>query len=213
MAWAKIMTSPLPRKAAESWQLASGSDLYGLTQGGESLTTLLPVTPAVYMWKLRLRSETLVAHDPERTLRHLVRLAKIPQGRTLPISASQGLALLGIEVCGPGLPDNKKKVFAKFLAQPKNSRWLINYLESLEQHLPALYVGETGNLAKRAFEHLSGLTDFGSTLSTEPGLTWADLNLYYMPIGGTSDSDSPLRKAVEYITAVVTISAFTRRAG
>ena len=207
------MTHPLLRQADESWQLVSGADLYGLSQDGESLATLLPLTPAIYMWKLRLRAEGLVAHDPERTLRQLVRLTKIPQGRTQPISTSHGLTLLGIEVCGPGLPENKKRVLAKFLTQPKNGRWMIKYLESLEQHLPALYVGETGNLAKRAFEHISGLTDFGHTVLAEPELTWSELNLYYMPVGGPSDSDSPLRKAVEYITAVVTVSAFTRRAG
>jgi hypothetical protein len=208
-----VSVGTAPRGANTGWRFASGTDLYGLYQEGRPLATLLPETPAVYMWKLRLRNEGLVVHDPDRTLRQLSRITKISQGSTQPISTSHGLKLLGIDVCGPGLPGNKKKVLAKFLSRPANSRWMLDYLEELEQHLPALYVGETGNLSKRAFDHLSGVTDFARLRERDPDLTWGDLNLYYTNIGGPSDADSPLRKAVEYITAVVTVSAFTQRPG
>src|SRR5580658_9544157 len=114
------MTLPPPSQADDGWQLASGAELYRLYQDSEQLATLLAKTPAIYMWKLRLRDDRLVAHDPERSLRQLIGLTKTTQGRTQPISTSHGLTLLGIEVCRPGLPENKKRVFAKFLAQPKN---------------------------------------------------------------------------------------------
>ncbi len=107
-------------------------ELHRLHQDGEPLGTLLPATPTIYMWKLRLRDEQLVAHEPERTLRQLIRLTKFLQGRTQPISTSHGLTLLGIEMCGAGLPENGKRPLAKFLAQRKNSRWMINYLENLD---------------------------------------------------------------------------------
>lgn len=203
----------VPRRADSHWQFASGADLYGLYSEGKPLATILPQAPAVYMWKLRLRLDDLIVHDPDRTLRQLMRVTKVSQGRTHPIPTSHGLRLLGIEVCGAGLPDYKQKILTQFLARPANSRWMLNYLEGLEQHLPALYVGETGNLSKRAFDHISGVTDFARLLEHDPELTWEDLNLYYASIGGPTDADSPLRKAVEYITAVVTVSAFTQRPG
>jgi hypothetical protein len=207
------MTYATSRQAAAKWQLVSGVELFELYQSGESLTTLLPTVSAVYMWKLRLADDHLVSHDPDLTLRHLIRLTRTPQGRTLPIAASHGLTSLGIEVCGPGLPSFKQKTLAKFLTKPKNNRWMISYLRNLEQHLPALYVGETGNLPKRAKEHLAGLTDFGQTIGQERQLDWADLNFYYTSLGSATEVESAPRRAIEYITAVLTISAFTRRPG
>ena len=202
-----------PRRADNGWLHVSGADLHGLYEEGKPLVALLPETPAVYMWKLRLRPDDLIIHDPDRTLRQLIRISRISQGRTQAIPVSHGLRLLGIEVCGPTLPENKKRILAAFLTQPANSRWMLNYLEDLEQHLPALYVGEAGNLSKRILNHLSGITDFARLLETDPDLTWGDLNLYYSHIGGPADADNPVRKAVEYITAVVTVSAFTQRPG
>lgn len=207
------MTYAIPREGVGKWQLASGAELSELYQSGESLTTLLPTVSAVYMWKLRLAEDHLVPHDPALTLRHLIKLTRTPQGRTLPIAASHGLISVGIELCGPGLPSFKQKALAKFLAKPKNNRWMISYLRDLEQHLPALYVGETGNLPKRAKEHLAGLTDFGQTIAQEKQLSWANLNLYYTSLGSATEVESALRRAIEYITAVLTVSAFTRRPG
>jgi hypothetical protein len=207
------MTHVVPRQQVGSWQLVSGRELYDLYQGGESLTTLLPTVSAVYMWKLRLIDDDLVVHDPDLTMRHLMRLTRTPQGKTLPMAASHGLLSLGIEIRGPGLPQLKQRALAKFLTKPANNRWMISYLRELEQHLPALYVGETGNLPKRTKEHLAGLTDFSQAITQEPQLNWPSLNFYYNNLGSATDVENPLRKAVEYITAVLTVSAFTRRPG
>lgn len=209
----RASNTTVSRRADGGWQHASGADLYGLYQETKPLATLLPEKPAIYMWKLRLRHDHLIKHDPQRTLRQLMRITKVSQGRTQPIQASHGLRVLGIQLCGTTLPENKKRVLATFLARPANSGWMLNYLEDLEQHLPALYVGEAGNLSKRTLDHLSGVTDFARLLEHDPELAWTDLNLYYMIMGGPTDADSPLRKAVEYITAVVTVSAFTQRPG
>ena len=195
------------------WRHVSGAELDTLYQGGESLTAALPTVSAVYMWKLRLADESLVTCDPSATLRKIIKLAKIPQGRSQPIRASHGLVNLGIEICGSGLPSFKQKVLSKFLAEKQNNRWMINYLRDLEKHLPTLYVGETGNLPQRAKEHLAGLTDFGQAITREPQLGWSDLNFYYANLGPESSTESQLRKAVEYVTAVLTVSAYTQRPG
>ena len=157
------MAQIAPQRVDVVWRLVSGAELDTLYQGGESLTAVLPTVSAVYMWKLRLTDERLVAHDPSATLRKIIKLAKIPQGRSQPIRASHGLVNLGIEICGPGLPSFKQKVLTRFLAEKRNNRWMINYLRDLEQHLPTLYVGETGNLPQRAREHLAGLDRFWSS--------------------------------------------------
>jgi hypothetical protein len=207
------MAHAIPRQGVEKWQLVSGNDLFDLYQSGESLTTLLPTVSAVYMWKLRLMVDDLVVYDPSLTLRHVLRLTTTPQGRTLLTAASHGLMNLGIEVCGHGLTPPQRKALAKFLAKPANNRWMINYLRDLEQHLPALYVGETGNLPKRAKDHLAELTDFGQAIAKEPRLSWTALNFFYISLGDATDVESTMRKTVEYITAVLTVSAFTRRPG
>jgi hypothetical protein len=197
----------------EKWQLVSGNDLFDLYQSGESLDTLLPQVSAVYMWKLRLMHDDLVAYDPSLTLRHVLRLTTTPQGRTPLAPASHGLMSLGLEVCGHGLTPPQRKTLTKFLAKPANNRWMISYLRDLEQHLPALYVGETGNLPKRVKDHLAALTDFGRSIAKEPRLTWAGLNFFYISLGDATDVENAMRKTIEYFTAVLTVSAFTRRPG
>jgi hypothetical protein len=196
-----------------SWDQVSGSDLAELFQSGDSLEILLPRVAAIYMWKLRLADDRLVVQNPRQTLRQLIKLATTPQGRTRALSASHGLVSMGVELCGGGLPTPKVQALGKFLEQPKNNRWMINYLRNLEQHLPALYVGESGNLPKRIREHLSGSTDFGQIVVNEPRLDWRGLNLYYMSMGPPAQSDNPVRKSMEYLTAVLTVSAFTQRPG
>lgn len=208
------VAQPSAQRAEAVWRLTSGAELVQSFRDGDSLTAMLPSVSAVYMWKLRLADESLVAHDPDGTIRRITRLANTPQGRSQQIQISHALVSVGIEICGAGLPDYKRQVLTRFLAQQKqNNRWMINYLRGLEQHLPALYVGETGDLPRRTRDHLAGLTDFGQAISKEPGLDWSDLNFYYADLGPPSNSDSPLRKAMEYITAVLTVSAFTQRPG
>ena len=98
-----------------------------------------------------------------------------------------------------------------WLRQRTARQWLSNYLSQLAPHAPALYVGETANLHRRIKEHLSGQTNFGTTI--EGRLQWEDLDLHYYQLGEARREESSTRKAIEFLTNAFAIGGFTQRPG
>jgi predicted GIY-YIG superfamily endonuclease len=196
------------------WQSESGTELLELFDGGESLGTLLPKCPAVYMWKLSLSPTVLQRSDAEEYTTWLDELCSLPLGRVLDTQISHFLRLSEVEIRGRGLTDEKKNFFRKFLAAGASRRWMTEYIAELSAHLPALYVGETENLQQRITQHIAGDSQFGLQVKSDAALSWRTMQLYYAEIAHKDATFAiAARRSLEYLTSSLTIAGFTTRPG
>lgn len=91
---------------------------------------------------------------------------------------------------------------------------MTRFLRGLNQHLPALYVGETQHLAVRVRQHIVGDSDFGGKVIENLNLSWQQLELYYASVEHPDETRATLaRRSFEYLTSCVTLAGFTNRRG
>lgn len=186
-----------------------------MLQNGERLTWAVPETPGVYMWKISLRVPYYLQSDPQSFTAWLDRLCRMPNGAIGERRLGHSILLRGLEIRGGGLPSEKRNSLLGFLTTHQRRKWMVQLLEELSRSLPAIYVGETNDLAARAMQHMNGLSDFGAVVHESPDLDWADLDLHYLPIGSGENEErqAPFRKTLEYVFATLTIAGYTRRPG
>jgi hypothetical protein len=189
----------------------SGTDLVRALQAG-NLGDLLPKQSAIYLWKLRVKPE-VARQNGQGLLEHMDRIASLPQGRLSDIPLGRGLLIQDFLLGGTGLTDKKREELAKLVRTPKGATFVWRYLMFLQTQIPAIYVGETGDLPRRIKEHLDGATDFGGTVIADPDLEWEDLMLEFVRMGEPADDGAPPRRALEYLATLLTISSYTQRPG
>lgn len=195
-----------------SWQVARGETLLELQQSGE-LRSELPVCSAVYLWKWNLRPRGTDATTPSSISTWISFLLDTPRGDVQDARLGHFLRINSIEITGPQLDQRKKRVLEVFAEKRANRQWLRHYIEDLASHSTTLYTGETGNLPLRIHQHIGGDTDFGKTVTEHPSLAWEALDLHYYNLGEPTSGPTEIRKALEYVTAIITLSGYTRRPG
>lgn len=196
-----------------TWTAVRSTDLVEAYET-ESLRDVLGRQSAIYMWKLTMRFPDIGMSDAAALVDAIDRLLRMPYGRIMRHRLSHFATIPQLDLRGSGLPNEKKaQLYGWASRRGANRKWLRSFIESLSQHAPALYVGETGNLRHRIRAHMSAETDFGLTIAKDQSLDWQLLDLYYLPVGPESDEDSNLRRALEYVTTVVSIGGFTTRPG
>ncbi len=196
------------------WKMVRGDELSeAFASASRGVRELLPERSAVYVWKRSLRGLTPRSADPAALVAWLERQVTTPQGRIAGHRVGHFIRLGEVELRAGRLSPVKRQSLERFARKPMNRRWLIAYVEQLSRHAPALYVGEAGNVRLRCEAHLRGDTDFGADVRDLPYLAWDDLDLYYYDLGPAGPETNQFRKAIEFITAAVTIGGFTRRPG
>ena len=196
----------------KQWQRVRGDDLVEGYESG-TLEEILPERSVIYLWKRNLRCHNNESDTAERLTRWLAKQFRIPNGRVVESQISHMIHVPVLELRPGELPPQRQRLFTKYFRRPSNRRYLTNYLEGVALHLPALYVGESGNLLRRTREHLHGESQFGSTVAKDPDLSWIDLDLFYWDLSEADEDENQLRKAIELVTTAVTIGGFTRRPG
>lgn len=192
------------------WRSLKGSELVEALED-ESLEEFVEPCSAIYMWKKNLHATSLAIKDARALVDWISQQVNSPSGVITDKSVGQFLWLSRLELRSNSIPRRQRELLQNWLADRRHRKWLTQYTGLLEAQTPALYVGETGNLTKRTKDHLSGHTNFANRIR---GLiTWEDLSLYYFSLGETSDSDSEVRKVVEYLTNSLVIGGFTQRPG
>lgn len=205
---------PNKSSAPSLWRDEAGAELKELYDGGETLGTLLPSEPAIYLWKLSIAPSVLQRADPLEYAKWLDDLCSVPFGRVVDTQLCHYLLLAQIELRGRGLPPPKKRFFERFLTPGPARRWMTDYIAGLNSHLPSLYVGETDNLQNRILQHMAGDSVFGAQVREIPELDWRKLHLHYAVISNkNSEGATAARQAIEYLTSCLTIAGFTRRPG
>jgi hypothetical protein len=194
---------------AETWKEEEGSLLQEYHSMGQ-ISELLPRSPVVYAWKLNPTNKSFIASDYEGVLREVMRLMSLPQGEVEATRINHSISLMGLRINGQKLDGNKVRDLKEWLSNIDNCKWMISYLESINKHLPTLYVGNTKNIRTRASEHLSELTGFGQRVARHKSLNWSDMKLHWIEI---PNAQKPALEAIEFVTQSLTISAFTKRVG
>ena len=200
--------------SASIWKSELGEDLVSELEITNNLKSILPNSPAIYLWKLRITPTPAQSASPISYTSWLTDLCSTPLGRVISKPLSHYLRLNDLELRGRGLPDEKKAFFLDFLSTRPARMWMTQFLRGLNQHIPALYVGETDQLANRAKQHITGESDFGQQIIDTMNVTWQQLELYYAPVKHPNEERATTaRRSFEYITACLTIAGFTNRPG
>ena len=179
---------------------------------GAGRVDLLPEQAAIYLWKIRVMPD-VARRDGQGLLNHIDRIAQLPQGRLRDVPIGRGLLIEEFLIGGTGLNDRKRADLVQLVRTPNGAAFVWKYLRFLQGQVPAIYVGETGDLPRRIREHMEGATDFGRTVNSDPILTWDDLILEVVRMGDVGEEGVPSRRALEYLTTLMTISSYTQRPG
>ena len=192
-----------------TWREIDGSLLQEYHSSGQ-INLLLPSSSGVYAWKLNPTRKSLIPSDYEGVLREVMRLMSLPQGEIEVTRISHSISLAGLRINGQQLEGDKVQHLREWLADIDNCKWMISYLESINKHMPTLYVGNAKNIATRASQHLSEADGFGQRVSRHRYLNWSDMKLHWIEIPNAQKS---ALEAIEFVTQSLTVSAFTKRVG
>jgi hypothetical protein len=207
----------MPHKKPDTvslWKSELGEDLVNELEVTNNLKSILPNSPAIYLWKLRITPTPAQSASPITYTSWLNDLCSTPLGRVISKPLSHYLQLNDLELRGRGLPDHKQAFFLEFLSTRPGRIWMTKFLRGLNEHIPALYVGETDQLATRTKQHLTGESDFGQQIIGTMDLTWRQLEIYYAPVTHANEERATAaRRSFEYITACLTVAGFTNRPG
>ena len=195
------------------WITRCGEDVESAVLDG-TIETLVPNDAGIYAWKLFSGGKALLASDPMGVLNRIRQFMTTPHGETGSKRLSHSLELTGFILKGQDFTEKKLDLLKNsMVANPQFTQWMINYLHSLDNFLPSIYVGQSLNLCDRTSDHVSGTSDFGKRilqLQDDGILTWADLSLSYCVL---KKAESELLSTIEYMTQSITIAGFTGRAG
>ena len=201
-----------------SWQNYSGKQLKELYQSAESgLVGAIPNKPGIYMWKLRASTPEM---ERESRWTQFVDLlderCNTKLGEHLP-NQGHWISYGPVEIRGNKLTEHKKNTLNR-LKRTAQQTYTREFLQHLNAHTPALYVGEAKDLLLRINQHLNEETDFATRMK-EGGLSFDKLHLWWWELDQQFEKifeevdDQSIRQTLEYITNMVSIGAYTKRPG
>ena len=199
---------PFPKP---EWIKVSGPELLeGLERGFDGL---VPGQSGIYMWKLAVCSRL-----PFQTGRQMVDHIDLRCGS--PMAKAEGhlgnfVEIQELTVAGKALPTAKRNLLQRWQNATRR-RWMNSFLGSLEDSTPALYVGEASRLDARVAQHMNLETKFGRKVDEEPALSWVNLDFHYCELEdmfGEGDVSTQLRRSLEWIATMTSVSGYVERAG
>lgn len=190
------------------WQSISSEELILENSVEGKLTSLLPDTAGIYMWKINLNIEK-ISLGTSSLMDHLKFITTSKFAISEPSKVFHSLQIGSVILQGAGLTEDKLELFNALAQSQGGQKYIRDFLNELNTHLPSLYVGETGNIAKRAKEHLEDST-FTNRLEINSDLNLSDLNFYYLEI---PQAEKPIRQAFESLTTMLTGGWLVKRQG
>ena len=210
-----------------SWKSEDGERLVSQLDdnllGPEMLFLDIPDKQGIYMWKLKpiysgWNNDSWATFIDRLDNRLFAPIAEELPSKDQPTHRHR-VFNLGLEIRGKKFPQSKRnRLDAEEDDLHQKKRFIGGFCESLNSHVPALYVGESGNLRNRIKDHLSGHTGFGKNIADHDELHFKDMNLFYLELGDQfenlfEDTVSDYRTTLEWIATMVTLSGYTKRAG
>ena len=185
----------------------------------EDALVQIPDKPGIYMWKLKPVSDwktrpwsSFFDHLDKRLQAPIAEHGAYQKGR---------LNTLGWEIRGSAIPQSKREKLDEETENLHSKRdFFVSFLQSMNQHVPALYVGQAANLRTRTKQHLENNDHggFGQEINNHAELDFKDLELFYCVLEEDftrlfGDTDQVVRETLEWIATMVTLAGYTRRAG
>ena len=192
------------------WIKVSGPELLdGLERG---FGDIVPGRSGIYMWKLAVSSR-LPFHSGRNMVEHIDSRCGSPMAKTQG-NLGNFVEIQELTVAGKALTTSKRELLQK-RANPALRHWMNTFLASLEDFTPSLYVGETSQLDTRVARHLNLETKFGVKVDQEPALSWENLDFHYCELDllGEGEGATELRRSLEWIATMASVSGYVERAG
>ena len=193
------------------WIKVTGPELLdGLAEGFDDI---VPGRSGIYMWKLAVSSR-LPFLNGRRMLDHIDSRCGSPMAQTEG-NLGNFVGIQKLTVAGKALPAAKRDLLQK-RANPAMMHWMNTFLGSLEDSTPSLYVGEASHLDTRVAQHLNLQTDFGKKVDQDPALSWMYLDFHYCDLEdtfGEGDGATQVRRSLEWIATMTSVSGYVERAG
>lgn len=199
------------------WHFVPGDELEASLAKQRPLSELLPDCPAIYLWRRSPNVPPHVQSSGKAFADWLDEMMQTPMGEVRNQRLAHFAIIHHLSLQSAGLTDIKKLQLAGPVWTPKRRRWLAEYIRQLRQFSPPLYCGETGNLAARTKDHLSGDTGFGQQVHRDSLLSWSNLELAYHKIDKvqpkTEKEAKEFATLVELITTALAVSGYVSRRG
>jgi hypothetical protein len=183
------------------WKSVSAVELVEASES-QSLHELLPPAPAVYLFRRRISAPPTASSSAAICNRWIRDLTETATARLEKKQLSHCAWLDGFQVGGGGLTIEKLNVLDACLAVPSKRHLLVDYVETLSQFMPPLYVGQTVNLRVRVLSHLRRETGLDRYVREVLGLDWQDIDFRYLVMSQSAELSNEARALLELLEMI-----------
>lgn len=187
------------------------------TDGALPLSEFVGAERAIYMWRRTIKAPHKASISASHAMDWILECVTTTVGRIENQRVNHGLNI-DLVFQPSTLTPEKQKTLQNVLENSKKRKAVLSVIESLSAATPALYVGQTKNVRRRVYEHLTNRTDFGKAVEEHISTKWENLEFSYLSLGPYSEADDKFpiqrdRELFELIAAKLTVAAFTKRPG
>lgn len=180
----------------DRWRNLHGGELIDAFEDG-TLADLLPRRGGLYLWRRSYFPPLGVRGSADRCREWVHELAGAASARLGKRPLSHCVWLEGLQIGGGGLTDEKTGALESVTGSASGRDVLATFIETLSQFSHPVYVGQADDLLKRIRQHLAGETDLQAYLSETLGLSWPDLDLYFVVLSPNTARSEGSRKVLE----------------
>ena len=197
------------------WKTLHASELVEAHESN-ALEQLLPKKPAVYLWRRRLVAPSSCLSSAETFRDWVMETVSIPAAHLTRRPLSHCVWTEGLQVGGGSLTGDKEQTLHSISGLGAQRRLVVDYVESLTEFTPPIYVGTAVNLKSRVSQHLRGETSLIGYVETQLGLSWTEIDFRYLVLSASaelSDDARSLLLLMELVTQRVLAPFGTDRPG
>ena len=198
-----------------AWRKVSGAELIEELDRG-NLKSIVPQCSAVYVWRRELSAPQKAYSDPNYFVDWVNEVVDQVSAVVGPKDISHCVTLSGLVIGGGGLTEDKQKTAEWLSERRKVRRYVLDLIESFNEVMPPIYIGNANSLLDRTGQHLRANTDLFSYLYDELSLDWKDVRLEYLKLSdkpAEREDSKEFQEFVELVAQRVLAPIGTKRVG
>ena len=182
----------------------------------QSLRSVIPSCQAIYLWRRTLAAPSEALLSTQTFSDWVEHILSQPFAEVKARDLSHFAEISGLRLRSRPLTQAKSRDLLAFGSKQNNRKFLAQFIEQVSPMSPPLYCGETNDLPKRVFDHITGATGFGKRV-VEGAFAWKELALHYYELGdgAVEVTSNQKRRAelLELIASGLSLSGFVERRG